>query len=40
MIAEQQPIKHLLHLHITGLFNKKEGIDKDSDLFSKKFQIR
>ena len=36
MIAEQQPIKHLLHLHITGLFNKKEGIDKDSDLFSKK----
>ena len=28
-------MKHLHHLQITGLFNGKVGIDKDSDVFSK-----
>ena len=28
-------MKYLLHLHITGLYNGKVGIDKDSDVFSK-----
>ena len=28
-------MKHLLHLHITGLSNGKVGIDNGSDVFSK-----
>ena len=28
-------MKYPYPLHITGLFNKKVGIDKDSDVFSK-----